>query len=105
MLDLTDETFERDVLHAGQPVVVDFWAPWCGPCRAVEAILERLERQYESVAFARLNVDEHPHAASRFGVLSLPTAILFADGAVQATVVGARARSHYERVWAPWLTS
>ena len=104
MRELTDETFERDVLEADRPVVVDFWAPWCGPCRAVEPILEQLEvEQSGRVLFAKLDIDENPLAAGRFGVLSLPTAILFADGEARETVVGARPRAHYERAWARWL--
>ncbi len=106
MRDVTDEIFEREVLAAGQPVVVDFWAPWCGPCKAVERVLLELEEEHaERVAFTRVDVDSNPVFAGRYGVLSLPTAILFAGGEARETVVGARSRSHYERVWAPWLTT
>jgi len=104
--DVTDEIFEREVLAAGQPVVVDFWAPWCGPCKAVERVLLELEKEHAGrVAFTRVDVDSNPVFAGRYGVLSLPTAILFAGGEARETVVGARSRSHYERVWAPWLTA
>lgn len=106
MRDVTDEIFEREVLAAGQPVVVDFWAPWCGPCKAVERVLLELEKEHAGrVAFTRVDVDSNPVFAGRYGVLSLPTAILFAGGEARETVVGARSRSHYERVWAPWLTA
>src|SRR6059058_5560676 len=99
--EVTDESFQRDVLEASEPVVVDFWAPWCGPCRAVEPVLAELEREHEGkVAFAKLNIDENIETASRFSVLSIPTTILFEDGRPQETVVGARPRSHYERAWA-----
>jgi thioredoxin 1 len=84
--------------------VVDFWAPWCGPCRAVTPILEQLAADHERVLFAKVNIDENPSFASRYGVLSIPTAILFEHGEPQETVVGARPRSHYERVWADWLS-
>jgi thioredoxin 1 len=104
--EVTDESFQRDVLEASEPVVVDFWAPWCGPCRAVEPVLAELEREHEGkVGFAKLNIDENIETASRFSVLSIPTTILFEDGRPQETVIGARPRAHYERAWARWLTS
>jgi thioredoxin 1 len=104
VLEVTDKSFEADVLDADRPVVVDFWAPWCGPCHALEPVLERLENQAGGrVAFAKLNVDQNPLAAARYEVLALPTTILFANGEAQETVVGARSPSHYERAWATWL--
>jgi len=102
--EITDATFEQDVLQGDGPVIVDFWAPWCGPCRAVEPILSELERDHEpEVTFAKLNIDENIETASRYGVLSIPTTILFEGGSPQETVIGARPRAHYERAWAPWL--
>ncbi len=104
MREITDATFEQDVLGAGHPVVVDFWAPWCGPCHAVEPVLVQLEEQAAGrVEFAKLNVDQNPVAASRYSVLALPTAILFSNGEARETVVGARSSAHYERAWATWL--
>ena len=104
MREVTDESFQRDVLEASEPVVVDFWAPWCGPCHAVEPVLAELEREHQGeVGFAKLNIDENIETASRFSVLSIPTTILFEDGRPQETVVGARPRAHYERAWARWL--
>jgi thioredoxin 1 len=104
VFEVTDETFERDVLAADTPTVLDFWAPWCGPCRKVEPILTQLETELRGkVEFAKVNVDENPLVAARFGVLSLPTAIVFADGEARDTLVGARPRKHYERALQAWL--
>jgi len=104
--ELTDSTFEEKVLRADRPVVVDFWAPWCGPCHAVEPILRQLEEEHGSrVAFYKLDIDQNAVTASRYSVLSIPTAILFEEGEPRETVLGARPRSHFEQVWAPWLTA
>jgi thioredoxin 1 len=102
--DVTDATFDAEVLQANKPVVVDFWAPWCGPCHAIAPILEQLSVEYEEqVAFVKLDIDENFQTASRYGVLSIPTTILFEGGEVRETVLGARPRSHFERAFAPWL--
>jgi thioredoxin 1 len=104
VFDVTDETFAADVLEADRPVVVDFWAPWCGPCTAVGRALEELETTHgERVGFATVNIDEHPLNAAELGVLSLPTVVLFQGGTARRTVVGARSRSHFERQFADWL--
>ncbi|HEU0304669.1 MAG TPA: thioredoxin [Gaiellaceae bacterium] len=104
MDDVTDATFQEEVLDAEGPVVVDFWAPWCGPCRAVDPILESLAEEHEGrVRFVKLNVDENIGSASRYNVLSIPTAILFADGEAKEAVIGAYPRSRYEQAWAEWL--
>jgi thioredoxin 1 len=106
MLDVDDASFEREVLQAGTPVVVDFWAPWCGPCRAVEPIFAQLDEELAGrVKFAKLDIDQNLVTASRYEVLSIPTAILFEGGEPRGTVVGARPRSYYERAWAQWLTA
>ena len=105
MRDIGDDTFERDVLQAAKPVVVDFWAPWCGPCHAVTGLLEKpLAAQHEGKAeFVKVNVDDNLATASRYYVLTLPTTMLFAGGEPKATVTGARPRSHFESAFAEWL--
>jgi thioredoxin 1 len=98
VFEVTDETFERDVLHADVPIVLDFWAPWCGPCKAVEPILQELADVFRGkVEFAKLNIDENPLTAARYDVLSIPTTIVFDSGEARETLVGARPRKHYER--------
>lgn len=102
---VTDATFEQEVLRAPRPVVVDFWAPWCRPCDAVTEILEQLGREHaDRLDVVGVNVDSNPVVASRYRVLTLPTAILFEAGEPRDEVLGARSRAHYERVWAAWLS-
>ncbi len=103
MREVTDATFEEEVLRAGDATIVDFWAPWCKPCQAIEPILESLAVDH-GLGLVRLNLDEHLGVPSRYGVLSLPTVILFEGGEARATVVGARPRSHFERAFADWLS-
>jgi len=90
--ELDERTFDAAI--AGGPLLVDFWAPWCRPCKAIEPILEELP-----VEVARVNIDEEPGIGSRYDVLSIPTVILFSAGEARGSVVGVRPRAHFER----WL--
>jgi len=101
--DVTDETFDDEVLRAGKPVVVDFWAPWCGPCKAIEPALEELAASSDVVEFVKIDIDENPGIANRYGVLSLPTVILFEGGEARQTVLGARPKKHFARTFADYL--
>ena len=104
MREIGDDTFEHEVLEAERPVVVDFWAPWCGPCHAVTGLLEKLEAEHDGKAdFVQVNVEDNIATASRYEVLTLPTTILFAGGEPRATVTGARPRSHFESAFSDWL--
>ena len=100
---VTDASFDEDVLKATRPVVVDFWAPWCGPCHAVAPILEQLAGESTRVDFVKLDIDENPVSASRYQVLSIPTVILFADGAPVETVIGARPASAFRSAFENYL--
>ena len=103
MRDVTDATFDAEVLRAAGPVVVEFGAPWCTPCEAIEPVLEALVVEH-GLGLVRLDIDANLGTPSRYGVLSLPTVILFVDGEPRSTVLGAQPRRRYEREWAPWLT-
>jgi thioredoxin 1 len=100
---ITDDTFDAEVLGASTPVVVDFWAPWCGPCKAIEPSLDELADANAGVEFVKLDIDENPRTANRFGVLSLPTVMLFQDGEPRETVYGARPKKHFQKTFEPYF--
>jgi thioredoxin 1 len=101
-----DSDFEQEVLQSERPVVVDFWAPWCGPCRVVGPILEDMSAEHgERVRFVALNVDDNRESAGRYQVLSIPTVILFQGGEPKEIVLGAKPRSAYEAALGPWLSA
>jgi thioredoxin 1 len=89
LVTISDSTFENEVIDSSTPVLVDFWAQWCGPCKAIAPILEDLAQKYEGkLKIAKLDVDNNPSTPPKFGVRGIPTLILFKDGQVQATQVG-----------------
>jgi thioredoxin len=95
---VTDASFETDVIRSGLPVLVDFWAPWCGPCRMVSPIVEELGREYRTrIRIAKVNTDDNPRWASRLGVQGIPTLILFKDGKEVDRIVGAAPKPSYKQ--------
>lgn len=90
---VSDSTFEAEVLKADQPVLVDFWAEWCGPCRALGPSLDALAEENAAVKVVKVNIDENPNAPSKYGVRSIPTLLLFKNGEVVAQTVGSMGKS------------
>ena len=91
--DTTDDNFDTDVLQADKPVIVDFWAEWCGPCKQISPHLEELAAENDGVKVVKVNVDDNVMTASRFGVRGMPTLMIFKDGKVAATHLGAMSKS------------
>ena len=105
IIEVNDSTFRSEVEQAGRPVVVDFWAPWCTPCRVMEPILDELASQHgDRVAFMKLNVDENQETAGRLEVLSIPTLMVFEGGEVRKKLIGAVPRRRLEDELSNWLT-
>ncbi|MBI1955985.1 MAG: thioredoxin [Acidobacteria bacterium] len=99
ILEITDDTFDKEVLQAEQPVLVDFWAAWCGPCRMIAPTVEALAKEYAGKAkVAKVNVDENNLTPSKYNIRGIPTLLLFKDGQVREQVVGAAGRDVIEKM-------
>jgi len=97
-IEVDDSTFDQIVLQAKTPVLVDLWAPWCAPCRMVAPVVEELASEYAGkVSFAKLNVDQNPRTASRYGIMSIPTLLIFKDGKPVSNIVGFRPKAELKR--------
>jgi len=93
---VTDARFDADVLKSGKPVLVDYWAEWCGPCKAIAPILDELSTQYgEKLQIAKMNVDENQEVPGKFGIRGIPTLMLFKDGQLAGTLVGAHPKAKF----------
>jgi thioredoxin 1 len=105
IIDVTDDTFQVEVIESETPVLVDFWAPWCGPCRVVAPVLEDIASERDDVRIVKLNVDENQQTAATFEVLSIPTLILFKHGQVAKKVIGAYPKKRLEAELEPALVA
>lgn len=102
VLDVGGDNFGKEVIESKIPVVVDFWASWCGPCRMQDAVIVAVSKEYEGkVKFVKLNTDENPDLAQKYGIMSIPTALLFEGGEVKAMSVGAIPKAEFKK----WLDS
>lgn len=105
MIQVTDAGFEDDVVSASKPVVLDFWAPWCGPCRMMEPVLKEIAEEYsDKLLVGKLNVDENPGVATRFEILSIPTILIFDKGEKVKMLVGAMPKKRLVEELAPWIS-
>jgi thioredoxin 1 len=103
LTNVTDSNFQAEVIESETPTLVDFWAPWCGPCRVVAPVLEEIAQERDDLRVVKLNVDENQRTAAQFGVLSIPTMILFKNGQPAKTIIGAYPKKKLEAELTPAL--
>ena len=104
IIEVTDASFQAEVIESETPVLVDFWAPWCGPCRVVAPVLEEINAEREDLRVVKLNTDDNPQTAANYEVLSIPTLILFRNGQIAKKVIGAMPKKRLEAEIEPALT-
>lgn len=96
-VEVTDSNFEQEVIKSDKPVVVDFWAVWCGPCKLIAPIMEEFANEYDGkIKIAKVDVDNNPNIAIKFGIRSIPTILFFKEGKIVAQVIGALPKSHFQ---------
>jgi thioredoxin 1 len=103
IIHVTDNTFQAEVLESETPVLVDFWAPWCGPCRVIAPILEEIAAERDDLRIVKLNIDENMQTPANYGILAIPTMILFRDGSEATRITGTKPRKRLEAELEPAL--
>jgi thioredoxin 1 len=105
IIEVTDANFQAEVIESETPVLVDFWAPWCGPCRVVAPVLQEIAAEREDLRIVKLNVDDNQQTAANYGILAIPTMLLFRNGAEAARIQGAMPKKRLEAELEPALTA
>lgn len=99
----TDATFDSDVLKSSKPVVVDFWAPWCGPCRQISPLLDQIDAEHDEITIVKVNADDNPQVISNYGITALPTIAVYNGGELVKTIIGAKPKPALLRELSDWL--